>query len=767
MFSDVIIPDQHLARRTSGATRRGRWFQARAAVTGVVLLALFVFVASQAVVRGKMMLDRAQEAASTAALVSWDDQNAGASNLARVDALREEIHHLESSSVLGIGLQPRGRVLPAVRGLYQRRSREFVGRYPLRSIEENLEAAAVARVDSGSSQRLYDDLKAYLLLGHEVERLRTGEAAEDFRHFLVRHLTDVGFESFQTAGAGLGTQESADRVEAMASAFVSAVAAGDVAGFPTDERRVARARQILAQPLNLGGIYAQLRTRGKDRLPTLSLDDLEMPPQYRGVFASGVEIDGLYTRMGWDSFVQEEIRRLSRDPTRENWVLGRGDAQVPDELRNTEQVSARLTEIYFNEYSAAWQGLLRRVRIQPAQSVGEAADLLRKLGSADSPFLYLLALASDQTQFQGRALPTAAGGEIQERAGVAAVTHPVDRRFAWLHRMNPGQAVSGGAEAAPELYQALAGFQKLAGEFESLGNDEDALGFAATVLEQNGGVMETEWRAIQRTARAFDDRTVATSLFEAPVTDAWEVVLRAANRALSNLWQESVSRPYAQELAGRYPFAESDLDANVLEVDEFFNPQTGVLASFVGQRLKPFLTIDQRQAAIWNGRGLQLDGVLAALAQARHIEEGLFGQGGVLRVAFELRPGLPEKSANAPAVSQLYADIHGQRDTYNMGVASWRSFEWPAGAPLASISVSTQSGQLAPVSFGGDWALFRLLDAATVLRKTSSQYEVRWTFEQPGQYTITAMYELKAERATDLFHDSRNFFRFTPPPGVR
>src|SRR5690606_23950419 len=150
----------------------------------------------------------------------------------------------------------------------------------------------------------------------------------------------------------------------------------------------------------------------------------------------------------------------------------------------------------------------------------DAADVLRTLGNTDSPILYLLALVSSQTRFEVQGLLDEARAEAGRPGRPAAPSHPVDRRFAWLHRLNAGQAVSGGPEAAPELHQSLEAFKNLADEFESLGTDEDALTFAATALQQGGGVLETEWRAIQRTARAFNDRTTARNLFEMPVLSA-------------------------------------------------------------------------------------------------------------------------------------------------------------------------------------------------------------------------------------------------------
>ncbi|HEX7071110.1 MAG TPA: type VI secretion system membrane subunit TssM, partial [Rhodothermales bacterium] len=328
LFTDVIVPDQHFARRTSGAARRGRFLQARAAIIALAILGLFVFGVSQALVRSKMTLNRTREAAAAAALVRWTNPADGPSELADLDRLRVEADRLESGSFLTLGLQRAGAVLPSVRSLYLDKSRAFVERYPLQLIQRRLDGLGMARVDSGASQRLYDDLKAYLLLTGESERLRTGESAEDFRSFLARHLGEVSREALQQTDTLAFGADLSDRVNPLTTAYVEAMVRGEVPAFAPNSERVARARRTMDQPLNLAGLYAQLRNRGRDRLQTLTLADLELPPRYEGIFASRAEVPRLYTKEGWESFAEAEIQALSRDPTAEDWVLGRSAQRV-------------------------------------------------------------------------------------------------------------------------------------------------------------------------------------------------------------------------------------------------------------------------------------------------------------------------------------------------------------------------------------------------------------------------------------------------------
>ena len=765
LFTDVIIPDEHLASRTFGAVRQRRFLQARAAVVAVLLLALFVFGASQALVRSQLTLNRTRDAAAAAALVRWDPSAGGRPDLAGLKGLRQEMRRLERGSVLTLGLQRSAVVLPSAHGFYLAQARAFLDRYPLETIRRNLGATSAAALDDAATAGLFDDLKAYLLLTMEAVRLSGGEQAADYRSFLERHVGELSASAVQGSASATSGIGGSEEIPSLTAAFVTALSQGRLPPLDGDESLIERARRRLDQPATVSGIYGQLRSKGQDRLDKLTLNDLDMPARYRPLFAGRAEISRLYTRQGWEDFAHEEIRRLSRDPSGEEWVLGRPTEQVPTELRDANLVADRLQETYFADYATAWEDFLKEARLKQPRDLVETASMLEELGRTDSPLLYVLAYVSDQTRFEREGELAEATEAVRSRVRPSDM-HPVDRRFVWLHEMNPGQAVAGGADAAPELHEALGALTNIADALSGIGGDEDALALAAEILGQNGGSFESELRTIQRATRGFPDRAVARNFFEMPVAAAWGAVVASAQRALSVRWREQVVQPFQQTLAGRYPFAESDDDALVLDVDRFFNPQSGVLARFTDEQLRAFLSADERQAAAWNGRGLEMSAVQQALAQAARIREGLFNSGGVMRLAFEMRPELPERSENAPPVAQVHIDLHGQRDTYTMGSPMWRSFVWPEGTPRAMLSVSTQQGQLPAKTFSGDWAMFRLLQNANVQQRTSSLYEVRWPFEQVGQYTVTVLYELKAQRGINPFQNPAAFFRFTPPGSI-
>ena len=127
---------------------------------------------------------------------------------------------------------------------------------------------------------------------------------------------------------------------------------------------------------------------------------------------------------------------------------------------------------------------------------------------------------------------------------------------------------------------------------------------------------------------------------------------------------------------------------------------------------------------------------------------------------------MPAREGGAPTPSQVFISIHGTDDAYRMGsYRPWTPFSWP-GRPGALLTISTQQGDLPAKQFSGDWAWFRLLQQAQVQRTSSTQYELRWPFRDPGNYVLTAHYTLRARSASAPYENPARFFTFNPPASL-
>ncbi|HMB91549.1 MAG TPA: type VI secretion system membrane subunit TssM [Rhodothermales bacterium] len=789
LFTDVMFPDQYMVRRTSKASREGtvrRWGVMAAAA---VLLALFVLGTSQALVRSKLSLNEAQATASTVRPVRWDDRSTAVDNLATLDGLRIEQERLDNMSLTKLGLSRNGTVQEPIEKLYLGHARTFVQTYPLRTVEQRMTTTIRSGNMEGTDREiLTNDLKAYLLLTEEAPRL----VEEANRNFLVRHLTDLGTDELEPMTNALTRGELRAQVEPPVQAYVEALRAEEAQGFGADVSLISQARRSIYRKPTARVLYENIRSVGLDAVQPFTLKNA-VTGRFRNLLEGDVSVPGFFTKEGWNTYVKDRITEMSKNPTGENWVMGRAEEEETTiELGSEDELSAELKSFYFDDYTAAWNNFIRGVRVKSFGDLRDAARSLTELGDAtESPIGSLLASMTEETTFEGEVNETlqglgeqvqgAAEREAERRARAAtrgrlnadigagggedADRHPIDLRFQWLHALSADQLANGGASG--DLYSAFTSLREVGSSLEGLVGDEvKAAEYVADVLESDGGDLK---RAVDGLGRSLPsmNQEARKSLFEQPIIRSFQMTVQEAQAYLNDRWQSEVYEPFQSQLAEYYPFnTGSTVDAPILDAETYFAPQSGTLATFVDTELAPFIGRDIDQVRTWQGMGVRFSpAAVQAIKKARRIGETLYSGGG-MQVSFELQPELPEKTPRAPAVDQVSLRLLGKEEVYQLGFQSWTQYDWP-GQGDAVLRVSTREGEMPPKSFQGEWALFRLLDQARIQRRGSAtEYELRWTFEQPGAYTITPRYNLRTRSSSNPFGETRGFFNFRPPASL-
>lgn len=786
LFTDVMFPDQYMVRRTSKASREGNVRRWGAMAAAAVLLVLFLLGTSQALVRSKLSLNEAQTTANTVRPVRWDDRSVAVDNLATLDGLRAEQERLDKISLTKLGLSRNGTVQEPIEDLYLGHARTFVQTYPLRTVEQRMNTTIRSgNMEGNDREILTNDLKAYLLLTEEALRLEE----EANRNFLVRYLTDLGTDELEPTTNALTRGELRAQVEPPVQAYVAALRADAAQGFGADVNLIRVARARIDEPPSIRRLYETIRREGLDAVQPFTLADA-VTGRFRNLLVGEVSVPGFFTRRGWDTFVRDRIAEMSKNPTGEDWVMGRTEENTPAvNLGSEDEVSRQLQALYFDDYTAAWNNFIRGVRVKSFTDLRDAARSLTELGDAtESPIGSLLASMTEQTTFEGEGNETlegvgeqlqgAAEREAERRAraatrgrlnpdiggggGEEADRHPIDLRFQWLHALSADQLANGAASG--DLYGAFTSLREVGSSLEGLVGDEvKAAEYVADVLESDGGDLKRSVDGLGRSLPSMNQEA-RTSLFEQPIIRSFQMAVQAAQEYLNDRWQSEVYRPFESQLGEYYPFnTGSTVDAPVLDTETYFAPESGTLATFVDTELAPFIGRDIDQVRTWRGMGVRFSpAAVQAIKKARRIGETLYS-GGRMQVSFELQPELPEKTQRAPAVDQVSLRLLGRENVYQLGFQSWTQYDWP-GQGDAVLRVSTREGEMPPKSFQGEWALFRLLDQARIQRRGSAtEYELRWTFEQPGAYSITARYNLRTRSSTNPFGETRGFFNFRPP----
>lgn len=781
LFTDAIVPDQYRVEQTSRSVRRGRFMRWGVGIASAVILGLFVLFAGQAVVRSEVSLGQIERVARTAAAATWDSTS-NVESLEKVDRLRSAIVRLEEYEedppLLRWGFYRGGVLLDPARTLFSETVRPLM-RTQFQGIEERLRQARGAEGSLVQEQRLElrEILRAYLLLSGEASRL----SSEQERVFLRSYLTSVATRDSGRAQR-VRLQRRSGQVESQVGRFVQQVHRGEAAPFQAESALVRDIRRMIYRKPTIGNLYAEIKQEGKNSLRPVRLRDVLNQSGGAALFSTQPTVSGFFTKQGWNSYVEERIEKEAQNPGKGDWVLGDQPDRLTEDLKNEDKIVQQLRARYFRDYASAWKQFLRSVEYRSMGQVGETARALHKLGDPfNSPLLYLLARASTETQFASSMAKKAKGQvkkEMQTRAqakirrrtrstgGMGSPMdkekksmHPVTRQFVGLHRLKPEKAASG--KASSELTRSLNAIGRAGRMLDKIANSPgSATDIAAQVLQGN-----SELQSALRTLRNGLTRLDAQArrqLFDEMILSAWETVLWAAQKRLNRDWQRTVHRAFERDLKGRYPFAQSAEDAALADVERFFGPQQGTVATFKSKKLAPFLEEGRLAPKTWEGRGVQLSAATRQFLRAsERIGEQLFN-GGSLRLKFKLIPELPKKNGPAPAPSQVFVRIHGTAQRYQMGYQPKTTFMWP-GARGAQVVLNTRGDSFPPKRSPGAWAWFRLLQDASVEPRAQNEYRVRWVFEKESQYSIVTRYNLRAETHERLLTNPRGFFRVAVP----
>jgi type VI secretion system protein ImpL len=214
-----------------------------------------------------------------------------------------------------------------------------------------------------------------------------------------------------------------------------------------------------------------------------------------------------------------------------------------------------------------------------------------------------------------------------------------------------------------------------------------------------------------------------------------------------------VAAECSQLISGRYPFtATSGNDVALADFGRLFG-YGGTFETFFRDRLAP-LVDTSKQPWRWKEGAAAIGGSSALLTQFQAVDR-------IRQVYF--RPGgqLPEMRFNVVPdyldanVRRLAIDIDGQIVEYRHGPPRSQSLAWPGPSSGQAVLVFEEGGGSGPNrTYRGPWALFRLLDEASVQPQSDVRYLV--TLKADGR---TARVALEATSVRNPFarNELRNF----------
>ncbi|HEY8508373.1 MAG TPA: type VI secretion system membrane subunit TssM, partial [Steroidobacteraceae bacterium] len=443
-------------------------------------------------------------------------------------------------------------------------------------------------------------------------------------------------------------------------------------------------------------------------------------------------IPALFTREVFNEFNATGKYELAQQFIADAWVFG-GD------LMDLRQRGALLTDVlavYEDEYIRVWNDVLSDVTIRSTSSPQELADVLGIISSPTSPLKGLLAVIADNTDLLRP--DNSAEKKLTEAAekALAAKTAQLEKMFGSppATAAKPGtrvsqafqqvrQLVSGAPGQAP-IDQVLASLAQTHQQLQSMGN---SLGDTSALDALTRSGQADALRSLQLVAKQLPGPVGA--MIAQIGTQTEKVAVAEARGDLQRRYNEQVLRECRELVEGRYPINRSSgIDMPLGDFARVFGPN-GVFDTFFRENLAA-LVDTSRSPWRWRPGAAPIggsEGILRQFQAVQRIREVYFQPGSPLPSArFTLTPDSLDASA-----TRFTLEVDGQSLEYRHGPQQTRAINWPGTAGAASFAFEDRNGPIPGLAKQGPWAWFRLLDAAEVTAQSDTRFRI--TFNAGGK----------------------------------
>lgn len=709
LLRDVIFEEAGLAGSNLRVERRRAWFQRIAiALIGVLLAGgLIALLVSDRANRRFVDETRQQIAALQKLVQDTPRGNDPLTLLPILDAARDlpggeaERQRHGTAWWARLGLDQREKLGDEAQRVYRRLLRQTLLPIVVQRMEEELR-----RGDASNTTHQYEVLRAYLMLGDpthfDADALRTW-AMGDWQRGPLQDASDTQRAELDQHLAVLFERGQFDSNLPLDQNLI-AQARATLGSVPLAQRLMSRIQQQLAQA-NLPA-FSIARAAGPSGM--LVFVRKSGAPLTRG-------IEGAYTQAGFQTFVRLRESALA-NVTRDDWVLGR--AQPQPTPGGFEELRGALTQLYSEEYIRQWDALLGDVSVVPFATPDQGARVANLLAAQNSPLRALTQAAARETTLVPASSDDSAGkfDTLRKSIGGALGQAPTQ---------GSGGAGAPGADSIDGHFQAL---HDLAGKSTGSSGapiDESiaALKDAAATLQ---AVDSARKQSLPLPPTASLDRlkllsqgapAPLASVLEGVANNAETLRVQGEHARLTALWAASVAPACRQALDGRYPLVRaSTRDAAPDDFGRILGPG-GLIDDFFQKNLQNSVDMSGPQWR-WRPEGQTLgipEDVLAQFQRAAQIRDALFRNGGRdMSVRFSAKLAKLD-----PSVKRFVLDVDGQQLVATPGAApASAAFQWPGGKGTDEAHVEFDplpaAGAAAAPHREGPWALFRLLDAASV-----------------------------------------------------
>ncbi len=454
--------------------------------------------------------------------------------------------------------------------------------------------------------------------------------------------------------------------------------------------------------------FATLKQRSSDPIPTKIIDqqvgsinsalNQYALLKYQGekhfgklkinnILNSNFNLSKIYTKKLFKNYVKPEVNVLPYD------------------------IHHQVLQLYVNDYVNKWIKFVNTIKLSPIVNYSQAEHILMQITQQNSPLFNLIAtLKSNLT------IPL-----LKKQKLVAELTA--------LRKSEAGKAYR----------QSLQNLQKTI-EYMQL-NVSQTVNIAdiTKVLEHN--IM-----ASHDLLKNISDHKVQQSLYHLfiqPARETWRFILSIALNSLTKDWQKNIYKIYQDRIANKFPFANSNEDVSIIDIQQFFQPKLGVFWQFYNRYVATLK--DHKILGLNEHLSQQFAQQLIIINNITQLFYSADQQG--LSLSFKIYP-IP-----SPKVSEVTLQINDIIYHYNNGPQEWHRITFHGNNDeLESrlIIMTANDGQRLSIATTGVWSFLRLLNKATIHKINHSEYKITWHFHSANDNNYAVNFYLKMSTEGDF-----------------
>ena len=382
LLTQVMLPDRNLAGLSKSARRRRRLTRMILAGAAGILLPVIILLCFWGAYSDNKRLINAVESAHTIQI----ENGKNSENLLKMSELRQSLEifdctgKLDSCRISGRrfnwGLYVGKAALAEARRVYVEKLNQLFldqllnGDKALGSkyngLKTQLRMIAVSSAsDSGSDEDGFDAGRAYTLLKTIMMLSDASKASPAFLEEQLIEYWTLGVQEKDKPEAKLLLQFYLHQLgDHHNPAYCLPASLAD-----KETAQSVREKLLVVQPDLY--YYRILQDEGAHKINRINLTGI-VGVENTGLFDVGAEIDGTYTKVGWEQLVRGRIGEMTEDYEDErSWVLGTA-ASAPGQPK----IEEKLEEDYFSDYEESWWNFLKGIDLVPFTDFNDASGKL-------------------------------------------------------------------------------------------------------------------------------------------------------------------------------------------------------------------------------------------------------------------------------------------------------------------------------------------------------------------------------------------------------